>query len=192
MAVTVNPKGQAALQYLMQAGALLGLWFCIEYFVAAQGIQSFLFASVAFAMRIGTIFFLFFLVKKLRDMLFADGFFWIQSWMYGIQLMFFGGLIEAICIYGYCSWINPDFLFELHQSRLAWIESIPELMKSFGVAELPAETMTQFNLLTDNIRELGPDSPITAAMNALSNDIFSGMILMIPISFILRRRRQQS
>lgn len=180
------------MQYLMQAGTIMGMWFIVEYIVFVLATGNILLNFVHTPMMFVTPVLLFFLIRKLRNAIFPTGEFrFVQAFSYGVQLMFFGGLIEAFFIYAYNQWISPGNLLEMRQALLAQYAEVTEMMGTIPNNPLGGTMGKAFTEAQEILAEAPVERPIEAAINALSNDITYGFLWMIPLAFILRRKSQQ-
>lgn len=190
MPATSNTQGVMAMQFLMKAGLMLGVWFAIEYLITVFATQSILLAIVHTGAMCATVFFLFYGVYKLRQTVFPNGFLYLQAWLYGTELMFFGGLIEAIFIYAYNQWLAPNTQLQMRNALVAQYENVQQQMEALGnTSNAFIEKWQQVMEQSLELIKTAPiERPIDLALTAISNDIFYGMIWMILFSFFLRKK----
>ncbi|MBR5332423.1 MAG: DUF4199 domain-containing protein [Muribaculaceae bacterium] len=98
-----------------------------------------------------------------------------EMWTYGIVLFACGALIMAMTIVVYTSWINPEFIYEQCQIAIEAYKSLNNPMATEIVSTL--EKVMEQNLLP---------SPTQLAGNLFSFSVFSGSILTIIITPIIR------
>lgn len=180
-----NPLGVMVNNYLMRAALPLALWFIAEYMLRNASASSMALNVVIVPLMLVTPFIIYRLIKRLRDELLGGYMLGIQAWMFGVQMAFFAGLIEALYIYIYNEWINPGNLLAVQQATAQLYGTMLEQLKQTGAYSTRwsdfEETFTQLN-------EMPVPSAIEAAISNLSNEIMLAMFYMIPLSFMLRRR----
>lgn len=177
------------MQVLMRAGAILGLWFVIEYLVFVMASQNIMFNLIHTPMMFVTPVLLFMLVRKLRQTIYSEvGLRFFQVLTYGVQMMFFAGLIEAFFIYAYNQWLFPTNLMEMRQALLSQYAEVTQMMESVPGNPLGQNLTGAFNQAHDILKEAPVERPIDAALNAISNDILYGILWMIPFGLILKKK----
>lgn len=190
MPATSNQQGIMALQFLMKAGMLLGLWFVVEYVLTVLATQYILLAVVHAAAMFATIAFLAVGVYKLRQTVFPNGFLYLQSWLYGTELMFFAGMIEAIFIYAYNQWLVPDNQLQMRGALVSQYENVMAQVEALGGANgaMMEKWQGVMNQSLELLKSAPIERPIDLAIAALSNDIFYGMVWMTVLSFFFRKK----
>lgn len=185
MLFKVNPLGKLVNEYLMKWALPLGLFFIVEYWLRNASSTNVMLSFLTFPLMLVTPVALWWILRNLRQKVLSNMMLGIQAWSFGVQLMFFAGLLEALFIYVYNQFIHPTNLLEVQQAALAQYNEAYHLVKGMGtMRQLEPILLDTYNQL----KEAPVPSAIETAINALSNDIFIGMILMIPIAFIVRKK----
>lgn len=191
--MAMNPYGAAVNQYLMRWAMLLGAWFIIEYIVRNFAAYNMMLEMLSVPMMFVTAVMLFLLMKGLRNSVLEGYISGMQCWAFGVQMMFFAGLLEALFIWLFNDFMLPDNLVRVHQARVEQYEAMIRMAEATqGEAQNTLPLMTRMtNLLqasSDQFKDMPIYTAIEAAVVMLSNTIFYGMILMVPISLILRKK----
>lgn len=178
-----NPIARMVNDYLMKMALPLGLWFIALNLLRYAATSNVALSMIATPLALVTPVALWWIIKQLRNKLggFILGF---QAWIYGVQLMFFAGLIEGLFIYVYNQFIRPGNLKIIYDASIAQYENVLATLKSLGGYE---SWIPKFEETLDLMKAEPVLSAIETAITTLSNDMFFGMILMIPISLIVRR-----
>lgn len=178
-----NPIARMVNDFLMKMALPLGLWFIILNLLRYAATTSIALSMIATPLALATPVALWWIIRRLRDKLggFILG---IQAWIYGVQLMFFAGLIEGLFIYVYNQFIRPGNLKQIYDASIAQYENVLATLKTMGGYET---WIPKFEETLDQMKAAPMLSAIETAISTLSNDMFIGMILMIPIALILRR-----
>lgn len=189
MKVTVNPKGAAINQYLMKSALPLGAYFIIEYLIRNYSASNIFLGLLNFPLMFVTIFFVYYIMKKLRD-IYLDGhiagFF---AWTFGVQLMLFAGLIEAAFIYVYNEFLVPTNLVNVHDQMIAQYEEVMATIENMPNKSGMISSMSSLMQESiDLLKQTPVSSAIETAMTMLSNDIFYGMIIMIFVAPIIKKK----
>lgn len=200
MTSTQPAKRALAAEYTMKAGFILGLYFLVEYLIRIFTIRHLSYAMfeipfvtlVVHLVLLGlTVYFLYLCVYPLSIIFRKEGLGAFRAWTYGVQVMFFAGLIEALFVYILNSWILPDNLQLMNQAVIdAFQQSIEQWKQTQTDQALPA-LMETLQETQKQLNEMPVQTPIQAAVQTLSNDISYGIFLMIPLSFIVRKKKQQ-
>ena len=172
----------------MQTAVPMGLWFIVEYLLTALAMKNVALTFIRTPMMLLTPVLLFIALRRLRNIHFPDDDFGrFRCWYYGVQLMFFGGLIEAVGIAVFNQWIVPSNLAEMHNAMLSQYQQVIEMIQASGSQSTLGsltETLTQ---MKTQIEEVPIETPVGAAVNMLSNDILYGIIWSLPFCFALHR-----
>ncbi len=176
MQIRINPLGKLVNEFLMKWALPLGLFFIVEYWVRNASATNVLLGLFTFPMMLVTPVALWWLLRKLRRTVLSDMMLGIQAWSFGVQLMFFAGLIESLFIYVYNQFLFPANLYEVYA-----------MFQSLGTMQAYLPTLQQ---AIDLLKEAPVSSAIETAITSWANEIFIGMILMVPIAFIVRKRPQ--
>ncbi len=171
--------------YLMKMAVPLGAWFIVEYLIKNAIYSNMLLSFLVFPMMIVTPIALWWILRKLRRDYLYDAILGIQAWTFGVQLMFYAGLIEALFIYVFNEFIKPDNLYVIQQAAIEQYENVQKtLLASDGFAKYAP----RFQEVIDTLKESPILSPIETAITSLTNNLFFGIILMIPIALIVRKK----
>lgn len=184
----MNPLGRMVNNYLMKMALPLGIWFIIEYLLRNAAARNVLLSFITTPMMIVTPVALWFIIRQLRRQFLDNRIAGFQAWTFGTQLMFFAGLIEALFIYIYNEFLYPGNLAEVQQAMIAQYEEAAASLRSLGSLPSILQPMQE---AVDALREAPVASPIETAISQLSTDIFYGMLLMIPIALIVRKKGEK-
>lgn len=181
----MNPLGQMVNNYLMKMAIPLGVWFIAEYMLSIAALQNLFINFLLLILRLATPIALWWILRRLRRTILNDAIMGIQAWTFGVQLMFFAGLIEAIFIYVFNEFIKPGNLLAVKQATIEQYENAYETLKQLGAY---SEYLPSFKETLEQLRDAPVLSPIDSAISSLSKEIFIGMLLMIPIALIIRKK----
>ncbi|MBR0036715.1 MAG: DUF4199 domain-containing protein [Bacteroidales bacterium] len=185
-------KKALAMQFIMRSGFFLSLYFMIEYVFTVWSTHHIFLSLVHVPMMFLTVVLLFLLMRPIRLFFADEGLSGLRAWTYGVQLMFFAGLLEALFVYIYNTWLYPDNLFEMHSAVISQYRQAIDMMQQANAEQTMPSLMQMLKDSQTMIEETPVPTPIEAAMQALSNDITYGIFWMIPISLILRTKPRTS
>ena len=185
----MNLLGRMVNNYLMKMALPMGIWFIIEYLLRNAAARNVLLSFITTPMLIVTPVALWYILRQLRRRFLDDRITGFQAWTFGTQLMFFAGLIEALFIYIYNEFLYPGNLAEVQQAMIAQYEEAANSLRTMGSFPSMLQPIQE---AIDTMREMPVSSPIETAISQLSTDIFYGMLLMIPISLIVRKKGEKS
>lgn len=189
MKLATNPVAAQVSQYLMKAALPLGLFFIVEYMIGVAAAHSTTVAMLRVPLMVVTPIALFVALRNLRDRILSGMIGGFQAWVYGVQLMLFAALIEAAFIYVYNEFIVPDNLYATQQAALAQIESV--LTQTEEMPNPSARITSMVNLLREAMQQMADApvaTPIQAAINQVSSDLFIAMFLMLFIAPAVKRK----
>lgn len=181
----MNLLGRMINNYLMKMALPMGVWFIIEYMLRNAAAHNVMLGLISTPMMIVTPIALWYIIRNLRRQFLDDRIAGFQAWTFGTQLMFFAGLIEALFIYIYNEFLFPGNLAEIQQALIAQYEDAAASIRSLGVMTSMLGTLEE---TIEAMKQMPVSSPIETAISQLSTDIFYGMILMIPIALIVRKK----
>ncbi len=183
----MNSLASLVNNYLMKMAVPLAVWFIVEYLIRNAMYSNVLLSILIFPMMLVTPFALWWLIRKLRREILFDAIRGIQAWSFGVQLMFYASLIEALFIYVYNQYIKPGNLHVIQQAAIEQYENVRQTLAATGSFE---RYMPKLDEAIEALKEAPVLTPIETAMTTLSNNLFISIVLMIPIALIVRRRPQ--
>lgn len=171
--------------YLMRAALPLAAWFVAEYMLRNAAASSLTLNVVAVPLMVVTPILLWRYLRKLRDELLGGMMLGIQAWVFGVQMAFFAGLIEALYIYIFNEWIQPGNIAAVQAATTEMYGSMLDQLKQTGAY---STWWADFEETLKQLKEMPVPSAIESAISALSNEIMMAMFYMIPLALFLRRR----
>lgn len=181
--LTANPIARMVNDFLMKMALPLGLWFIALTLLRYAATDSITLTLISAPLILVTPFALWRIIWELRNLLggYIRG---LQAWVFGVQLMLFAGLIEAFFVYIFNEFIRPGNLAHIYEASIAQVENVIATFKELGGKD---DAFIQFEQTLETLKAVPYSSPIDTAISTLSNDLFAGIILMIPIALIVRR-----
>ncbi len=184
MLFSSNPLAKLVNDYLMKMAIPLAVWFIVEYLIKNAMTSNVLLSFLVFPMMVVTPIAIWWILRKLRRDYLNDGLLGIQAWTFGMQLLIYAGLIEALFIYVYNEFIKPGNLQAVQEAIITQYEEVQKTLLASGAF---AKYSTMLEEMIETLKETPVLSPIETAFSTLSNDVFLGTILMIPIALIVRK-----
>lgn len=177
-------------QYAMRYGLYLGLffvftflWFIVAFYINIFSLQISIFIPF-FAIPV----LVYFYGKKMREQVFGGEIRFSLAWNFGTLLFFFAGLILAFTMYIVIEYIVPG-LFPQIQTNIS--NALNEILKEASANNMSQQ---QISLIQEQIRmlnELLLRSAIEVAVDNLWNCIFWGIIVSLPIAFLLKKQKKE-
>lgn len=165
---------KSIMKYAARCGLTLGLVLAVMFLCAAYSLAYPVLSIVCIGMFLGVPVLIYVWLRNTYRR-YACALQFSALWMQGIAIFFFGCLIMSAVMYVYMRYIRPDFIIE--QLRQA-----SELYSSVGAqGEQLSDTI---NTMLD--KHLIP-KPIDVAVQFIWLGVFSGSILSMIISFIVRK-----
>ena len=180
-----SPLGRMVNNYLMKMALPLAGWFIIEYMLHNLGTTPFIVSIISTPLMILTPVLVGYILLKLRRTLLSDMMLGLQVWTFGVQMVFFAGLIEALFIYVFNQFISPTNIADT-------LQAIIELLEKFYTMAQQVEgsnpQLTMIQEMIDTYRQAPIPSAIDTAISSLSSEIMMAMFYMIPVALIVRKK----
>lgn len=175
-------------EYCMKIGALLGVIYIVQYYFLIQTSHNVFFSVVHTLLSIFTPFMLALSSYRIRKNIFTEDFSWGRCWSCGVRICFYASLIEACFIVVYNQWINPYNLYEMQQGLIAQYESLNKMVQASGNDSFTALN-SQLEQVINTIKEQEVQTPIDAALGAVTTDLFSGVFWMTLLASTFYRKK---
>lgn len=177
LALKENMTRQDVSQYLMKASFLLSLFFMVEYCLSVHIASHLSLGVVAMILKIVTPIALYKILRRLRDALPNGRMPGLIAWSFGVRVMLFAALPEALFIYVYNQFLFPDTLREMMEQMVLMLEQVQTMTGE----EVMGQTLELY-------RSMPVPTAIQAAVNMLSQDVMVGIFLMLFIAPIVRSK----
>lgn len=174
--------------YLMKLALPLAFWFIVEYVVHIAATHNLMLQLLTLPMMCATPFLAWYIIKQLRDRVMGGVISRLEAWVFGTQLFFFAGLIEAMFIYLYNEFADPNNLYEMQQALIGQYEEVSKMLNETQAGGIAGSYSQMMSETVEVLRKSPIPSAIEAAVNQLSTTLFQGLFLMIPLSFLLHKK----
>ena len=102
----------------------------------------------------------------------------LRGWVYTILMFFYGGLLLALAVFAYLTFMDQGYLMNnLHQAMTA--PETAEALKQMGLSEQIEQSLSMMSEMR----------PIDLALNMLTTTIMIGIVIGIPIAAILKKKK---
>ena len=163
---------------VFRRGAEDGVWFGIYlsalFIFSALSLNVPFLGNIATLMSLGVPIYVFYILRKGYI---DNGYFYTFSemWTHGIVLFFCRSLFMAASVIVYLKWVNPYFITDLFQTAI-------DTYRQVGGAAANEIASTLEKALDQNVLP----TPFSLAGNLISFSVFSGSILSIILTLIIR------
>lgn len=169
--------------FLMKAALPLGIFFIFEYMLTVWSSGNIFMGMLRLPLFLGTPVLLFITMRTLRDKVMGGSIGGFQTWVFGVQMMLFAALIEAAWIYVYNEFLAPDNLLDLQTAAIAQYEESAAII---AVNPKLQPLLHPLNQMVESLKNAPVPTAIEAAVQIVSNDLFIAIVLMIPISLVIK------
>lgn len=173
----MTPEEYAQLKaFARQDGALLSLLWIGGFACYIIGTTSPLMGMLSLLLIVGSPFFAASRLRHFRDEARQGAISFLRGYAYTIMTFFYAGLLLAAAIYAYFAFMDNGYLL----GKLASTLNSPEgkqLVEAYGLA----------GQMEANLKELAAMRPIDYAVNMLSINVTTGLLLGVPIAAVARR-----
>ena len=156
-------------------GALLAVMWVASFACYVAGIAQPFYALVALVLMVLTPFFVGVRLKRFRDWGLGGTISMARGWGYSVYVFFYAAVLLAVAQYVYFAYIDQGYLMAAFHRMLSSPEG-RQVIEQYGMQQAVNESMEQFA----NMR------PIDYALNVLTVNIMTGIVIGIPISAALR------
>lgn len=167
--------------FARQDGALLSLLWIGGFACYILGLSNPMLGLAAMALICATPFFAASRLRHFRDYGREGIISFARSYAYTVLIFFYAGVLLAIAIYLYFTFMDHGFLM----GKIIEATQSPEGRKMIELYGMEAE-------MDENIKLLAGMRPIEFALNMLTINIITGFILGIPIAAIMQRSTAKS
>lgn len=167
--------------FARQDGALLSVLWIASFACYIYGMQSPVVGLAAMAMIVLTPFFVSSRLRHFRDYGREGIISVMRGYGYSVLVFFYAGLLLAAAQYVYFAYIDHGYLV----SKISEAIASPEGQQAIQQMGMAAD-------VEQGMASLAEMRPIDYALNILSVNIIVGLLLSIPIAFIMARKPRQS
>lgn len=164
-------------------GAKLSLLWMASFALYVIGLSSPAYGLGALVLAVLTPFFVGSCLRHFRDEGLEGSISLMRGWVYTVYVFFYGGLLFALAQWAYLTYMDQGYLMKAIGQMLSTPETA-ESLRQMGLTET----------LDESIQMLGQMRPIDLSLNMLTTNIFTGIVLGLPIAAVLRKGsgKQQS
>lgn len=161
-----NGAQKGIVQYAMESGVYLGLYFVVKFVFEVFSMESFFCNTVAMAMMLCVPVVVYTLMRRYRRQVGMSCYF-SQLWMMGILLFFFASLINSLVQYIYFVYINPDYIRAQFLAAVELMETFRPMMKDPSLLDIVKEGLDKGNV----------PSPMSVVVERIWVNLFFGSLL---------------
>ena len=173
--------GRVGLLFCHDVGpALLSLLLITSSALYIIGLTSPSYGLAALVLIIATPFFVGSRLRHFRDDSLQGTISFLRGWAYTILMFFYGGLLLALALWAYLTYMDQGYLLKSLQTAIA-VPETAEAVRQMGVAGQIEQSLAMMSQMR----------PIDMALNMLTTSIMTGIVLGLPIAAILRKRQYQ-
>ncbi|NPD92687.1 DUF4199 domain-containing protein [Xylanibacter muris] len=160
-------------------GALLALFWLSSFIFYIQGLSNPIMGIVSFILAVSSPFYAATRLRIFRDNI-RDGIIsFRRAAAYYALMFFYASALFAIAQYIYFEFLDNGYLVNTYTQMLNG-EEAQIILKNYDI------TQQQIN---DNLEVLRQTSPITFALNFMTINIMTGIVLSFPVGLIMKRDR---
>jgi hypothetical protein len=161
-------------------GALLSLLLIVSGVLYIIGLTSPSYGIAAFVLILATPFFVGSRVRHFRDDSLQGTISFLRGWAYTILMFFYGGLLLALALWAYLTYMDQGYLMKSIHEALS-VSETAEAIKQMGMSDQIEQSLAM----------MGEMRPIDMALNMLTTTIMTGAVLGMPIAAVLRKNGKQ-
>lgn len=168
----MNEKN-SLLKWAMTYGLGLGIYWAIKYVFFIFGVRHPVFNIIYWILTLGVPFIAYYFTKQYKEEALGGEISFFHAWRYGTMLYFFAALIVSLVHFVFYQYIaSPDFISQVYSQTI-------DLLKQSHIDTSMMETLSKIPV----------PSPIQMAIQGIFNNIFYGIVLSVPVAFIVSKRK---
>lgn len=156
-------------------GALLALLWIGCFACYVMGLTNPLYTMAALTMMVITPFYVARRLRRFRDESRGGVISFRRSWAYVVLVFFYGAILLAVAQYLYFAYMDNGYMLGAFTKALESPES-KQMMEHYGMQQALAESL-------DSMKQM---RPIDYALNILTMNIMTGIVLGLPIAAVMR------
>lgn len=162
----------------MHFGTYMGLYWILKFilFPLGLGIPFLMFLFVG--LTLGVPFLGYYYARTYRDKVCGGSIKFLSAWVFTVFMYMFAALLTAVAHYVYFRFIDHGFIIGTYMQMLEESSTLPELSAMGGY-------VTQLKEMLELIKNM---TPIDITMQLMSQNVFYGSILAIPIALLVMRK----
>lgn len=161
-------------------GTYLGILWIVSFACYLAGIGNSMAAFIGGLMAITSPYFAVMRLKKFRDEVRDGVLSGKRSMFYYAMMFFYGSLLFALAQYIYFAFIDGGYMVRAYMSLL----SSPEMKEALTAYGMTADQLMQA------LNEFSTVSPIMTSLNIMTMNITIGLLLSLPVAFVMRRNKK--
>jgi len=182
-------QNKRSTEFSMRFGLAIGALFIVQYVLVILTSRNVFYSLLHTLVCLGTPILLGIACHSLRKNIFTDEFPWGRCWMTGLQIVFYGAILETAFVVIYNQWIDPTNLYEMQKGLLAQYDGLNQMMQATD--NNPLGSMSEMlNQSVETLKNQAIPTPIEAGFSAMSNDLVSGAFWMTILSFFFYRKNK--
>ena len=162
-------------------GALLAVLWVGSFACYILGIANPLYSLVAMGLMVVTPFFVGRRLGKFRDEGLGGVISFGRGWGYSVYVFFYAAILLALAQYVYFAYVDQGYLMQSFSKVLSTPEA-KQIVEQYGMQQTMAE----------GLKQMGQLRPIDYALNVLTMNILTGVVLGFPIAALMQRRAVKS
>lgn len=163
--------------FARQDGALLSLLWIGSFVCYIQGLTYPILGMTAMLLIVASPFFAANRLRRFRDEAREGSITFLRGYAYTILSFFYAGLLLAVAIYVYFAFIDRGYLLSVFTQLLNSDEG-RKALELYGMRDQ----------MSEGLKELANMRPIDYALNMLTINITTGLVLGIPIAALMQRK----
>ena len=166
----------------MSFGLVLGGFYIVKFCLQMLGLYSVMASLLFLGMAVVLPFFVFLLVLRYRDQFCGGRIGFSHAFFFSILTMSFGSLLASAAYYVYFAFIDGGAVVEACMLSLEQMQNL-DLGSVEGVN---SDNLASFNeLMQQAAQQLQAMSPVDMTLYLLSNNVWWGAILSLPIALVV-------
>ncbi|MDE7085330.1 MAG: DUF4199 domain-containing protein [Prevotella sp.] len=163
--------------FARQDGALLSLLWIGSFVCYILGLAHPVLGMTAMLLIVASPFFAANRLRRFRDEAREGSITFLRGYAYTILSFFYAGLLLAVVIYVYFAFIDRGYLLSVFTQLLSSDEG-RKALELYGMRDQ----------MSEGLKELASMRPIDYALNMLTINITTGLVLGIPIAALMQRK----
>ncbi len=163
-------------QYAMLLGTYMGVYWIAKFCLIPAGLTNTFLMLLFIGLTLCVPFMAYFYTKLYRDRVLGGGIGFTHAWLFITSMFIYASLLTAVGHYVYLEFMDNGYIINTYNGMLNELK-----------AEQIPGTEEYITQMRQGLELLAGMSPIELVVQQLSNNIFIGMLLALPIALAVRK-----
>ena len=172
----MNDNRRYLNQYAMLLGTYMGVFWIAKFCLIPSGLTNTFLMLLFFGLTLVVPYMAYYFTKLYRDRVLGGGIGFSHAWLFIASMFIYASLLTAVGHYVYLEFMDNGYIIDTYNGMLNQLK-----------AEQIPGTEDYIEQMRQGLDLLAGMTPIELVVQQLSNNIFTGMLLALPLALMVRK-----